>query len=187
MANVMRAIRSWCGRKAREEDGTATIPFVIFLPFFMILVVSSLEMGLLMVRHVMVERGLDMAVRGLRLGNLDGISHQDFKKIVCNNAGLIPNCMNVMAIELREIDTSAWVPLSTGATCVDRADAGANIDALTTFQTGGGDKMMLIRACVKFDPMFPMTGLGFHLPKDNTGAYALVSATAFVNEPKLGT
>ena len=68
MGQFMTSMRGWFTRKAKEEDGTATIPFVIFLPFFLILVVSSLEMGLLMVRHVMLERGLDMAVRGLRLG-----------------------------------------------------------------------------------------------------------------------
>jgi glycosyltransferase involved in cell wall biosynthesis len=46
---------------------------------------------------------------------------------------------------------------------------------------GGGNRRVL-----EDDPIFPMTGLGFHLPKDNTGAYALVSATAFVNEPDPG-
>ena len=187
MGNYLKSMRGWCRRKAGEEDGTATIPFVIFLPFFLILVVSSLEMGLLMVRHVMLERGLDMAVRGLRLGQFDGISHHDFKRLVCNNAGLIPNCMNVVAVELRQIDTTSWVPLASGATCIDRADTSSDINALTTFATGGGGDTMLIRACVKFDPMFPMTGLGFHLPKDATGAYSLVSSTAFINEPKLGS
>jgi Flp pilus assembly protein TadG len=187
MGQFMTSMRGWFTRKAKEEDGTATIPFVIFLPFFLILVVSSLEMGLLMVRHVMLERGLDMAVRGLRLGYYDDMKHEDFKKIVCNNAGLIPNCMNVVLVELRSVDTTAWVPLSSGPTCIDRADTTSDINALTTFKTGGGDEMMLIRACVKFDPMFPMTGLGFHLPKDDTGAYSLVSSTAFVNEPKVGS
>ncbi len=46
---------------------------------------------------------------------------------------------------------------------------------------------MLIRACAKFDPIVPTTGLGFRLPKDNTGAYALISSTAFVNEPEPGS
>jgi hypothetical protein len=47
--------------------------------------------------------------------------------------------------------------------------------------------MMLIRACAKFDPLFPTSGLGFQLPRDNTGAYALIAATAFVNEPEVGS
>ena len=60
------------------------------------------------------------------------------------------------------------------------------IKPVTTFDTGVGDNMMLIRACTKFDPIFPTSGLGFQLPRDNTGAYALVAATAFVNEPDVG-
>ncbi len=63
-------MRLGCGRRrSPEEDGTATIPFLLFLPFFMMLVISSLEMGMLMLRHVMLERALDMSVRDLRLGH----------------------------------------------------------------------------------------------------------------------
>ena len=47
----------------RNEDGGPTVEFaLIFLPFI-ILPVSGFELGLLMTRHVMMERGIDMAVR----------------------------------------------------------------------------------------------------------------------------
>jgi hypothetical protein len=183
MANPLKLFRLRVRRAAQEEDGTATIPFVIFMPFFLFLVMSSLEMGMLMIRHVMLERALDMSVRGLRLGIWTPPNHTDLKRTICNMAGVIPNCMNTLLIELRPVDTATWQPLSSGPTCVDRANP---IMPVTTFNPGVGDNMMLIRACAKFDPIFPMTGLGFHLPKDNTGAYALVSATAFVNEPDPG-
>lgn len=173
----------WICRKVREEDGTATIPFIIFLPFFMLLVMSSLEMGTVMLRHVMLERALDMSVRDLRLGDLPGITHEDFKRLVCNRAGVIPDCMNVLLVELRPVSTQTWEPLASGPVCVDRAEP---IKPVTTFDPGKGDEMMLIRACAKFDPIFPTSGLGSRLPKDNTGAYALVAATAYVNEPDLG-
>ncbi len=183
MANPLKLFRLRVRRAAQDEEGTATIPFVIFMPFFIVLVMSSLEMGMLMIRHVMLERALDMSVRGLRLGIWTPPTHTDLKRTVCNMAGVIPNCMNTLLIELRPVDTATWQPLSSGPTCVDRANP---ILPVTTFNPGVGDNMMLIRACAKFDPIFPMTGLGFHLPKDNTGAYALVSATAFVNEPDPG-
>lgn len=184
MARMMNRLRSWLGRKAREEDGTATIPFLIFLPFFLVLVVSSLEMGLLMVRHVMLERAVDMTVRGLRLGTWTNPTHESIKREICNNAGLIPDCMNAVLVELRPVSKVTWEPLSSGPTCVDRAET---VQPVTEFNPGVGDDMMLIRACSKFDPIFPLTGAGFHLPKDNTGAYALVAATAFVNEPDPGS
>ncbi len=185
MAKFGQSIGAWLRRKAREEDGaTATIPFVIFLPFFMLLIMSALEMGTLMLRHVMLERALDMSVRDLRLGNWVNPTHAEFKRQVCNRAGVIPDCLNVLLVELRPVSTTTWEPLSAGPICVDRAET---IQPVTTFDDGVGDEMMLIRACAKFDPIFPTSGLGFQLPKDNTGAYALVSATAFVNEPDLGS
>lgn len=183
MANFIPSMRVWLRSKAQEEDGTATIPFIIFLPFFMLLVMSALEMGTVMLRHVMLERALDISVRDLRLGHWKNPTHEEFKRVVCNRAGVIPDCMNVLLVELRPVSTSTWEPLAAGPICVDRAEP---IKPVTTFDSGAGDEMMLIRACAKFDPIFPTSGLGFQLPKDNTGAYALVSATAFVNEPDIG-
>ena len=186
MAGFMQNMRAWLLAKAREEDGTATIPFVIFLPFFMTLIVSSLEMGMLTMRHVMLERAVDMSVRDLRLGTWKDPKHEDFKKIVCNRAGIIPDCLNTVVVELRPVSTITWEPLAAGPVCVDRANPMQPED-FPEFDAGDGDEIMLIRACAKFDPIFPTTGLGMHLPRDNTGAYALVAATAFVNEPDVGS
>jgi len=43
---------------------------------------------------------------------------------------------------------------------------------------------MILRACAKFDPVFPTTGLGKHIDKDGAGQYALTSISAFVQEPR---
>lgn len=184
MATLLSRLRLRAARIAREEDGTATIPFLLFLPFFMMLVISSLEMGILMMRHVMLERALDLSVRDLRLGLFTG-DYTDFKRSICNRAGVIPDCMNVLVVELRPVSTLTWEPLASGPICIDRANPLVPLG--NPFETGAGDELMLIRACAKFDPIVPTTGLGFHLPKDNTGAYALVSTTAFVNEPTPGS
>ncbi len=183
MGNAITYLRRTFRRALRDEDGTATIPFVIFVPFYMMLVMSSLEMGMLMIREVMLERAVDMTVRGLRLGIWTPPTHTELKRVICNEAYVIKDCMNVLLIELRPVDTTTWQPLASGPTCVDRK---AVVQPVTTFNYGQGDNMMLIRACAKFDPLFPLTGLGFQLPKDNTGAYALIAATAFVNEPEPG-
>ncbi|MGL4278835.1 MAG: TadE/TadG family type IV pilus assembly protein [Albidovulum sp.] len=184
MASLISRLKLRFARAATEEDGAATIPFLLFLPFFMMLVISSLEMGMLTLRHVMLERGLDLSVRDLRLGRFTG-DYTDFKRSVCNRAGFIPDCMNTLVIELRPVSTVTWAPLSSGPICVDRANPLAALN--NPFDEGAGDELMLVRACAKFDPIVPTTGMGFQLPKDNTGAYALVSTTAFVNEPEPGT
>ena len=157
MARVIPSLGAWLRRKAREEDGTATIPFIIFLPFFMLLIMSALEMGTLMLRHVMLERALDLSVRDLRLGIWNDPTHDEFKRVVCNRAGVLPDCMNVMVVELRPVSTITWEPLAAGPVCVDRAEPMLPED-FPEFEDGEGDEMMLIRACVKFDPLFPTTG-----------------------------
>lgn len=180
----MKRLRNWLSGAARSEEGTATIPFVIFVPFFLTLVIASLEMGLLMVRSVMLEQGLDRAVRDLRLGTWSG-SYPEFKARVCNNAAIIPSCMATLHLELRPVSKVTWEPLSSGATCVNRA---SDPNPAVNFDPGASNEMMLIRACVKFKPMFKLTGVIFQADLlDSAGDYALVSATAFVNEPRLGS
>ncbi len=182
MARALKPLKGWLRRKAQSEDGTATIPFLMFMPLFLMLVTSSVEMGLLMIRHVMLERSLDMAVRDLRLGAWNPPPDAtQIKKRVCNGAGLIPDCMNVMAVELRRVSKATWSPLSAGAMCTNRDDL-ITADDNYIFN-GSSNDLMLIRVCVKFKPIFPMTGLGAQMPKDPSGEYALVSSTAFVNEP----
>lgn len=184
MALALTMLRARATRACREEEGTATIPFVIFFPFFILLVLSSLELGMMMVRHVMLERALDLSVRGLRLGIWTPPTHDELKKVICAQAGIIPDCLNALMVELRPVDKSTWSPLSNSPTCVDRAAA---IQPKVEFNPGVGDDMMLIRACAKVDPLFPSSGAGWALPKDATGAYSLISATAFVNEPTPGS
>jgi hypothetical protein len=186
MATFLSRLKLRAAKVAREEDGTATIPFLLFLPFFMMLVISSLEMGMLMLRHVMLERALDMSVRDLRLGNFTG-DYYEFKRLVCNRAGVIPDCVNVLYIELRPVSTITWQPLSAQATCINRDEPINAQQQIDAFKPGAGDELMLIRACSKFDPIVPTTGLGFHLTWDNTGAYSLIATSAFVNEPEPGS
>ena len=184
MATLMSRLKLRLIRGAREEDGTATIPFLLFLPFFMMLVISSLEMGMLMLRHVMLERGLDMAVRDLRLGIFKG-DYDEFKGLVCKNAAFLPDCKNAIVIELQPVSTTTWAPLNSAAICVDRNQPLKPLN--NPFITGAGDQLMLVRACAIFDPIVPTTGLGLHLPKDASGGYWLVTSSAFVNEPEPGT
>ena len=48
----------------RDEKGSVvTIPFVIWLPVFLGLIVATMEIGALSIRHTQLGRGLDMAVR----------------------------------------------------------------------------------------------------------------------------
>lgn len=167
-------------RKASREDGNATIEFALIFPVIISLFLMAFELGLLLTRGVMLDRAVDMSMRDLRLGNLTPTNHAELKNRICDRALIIPDCQNVVLIELRPIADDTWEPLGTDVTCVDREE---EIDPVVEFEIGSKHEMMLVRVCALFDPFFPTTGLAAQMKLDNSGAYALVAASAYVNEP----
>lgn len=173
-------MRTAARRLTRQEEGTATIEFVLFFPVFLTVFMSAFESGLLMTRQVMLERAMDVSIRNLRLGSWDNPTPELLKQTICDWATVFPDCMDVMMLELRPVSTVTWTPLDPNITCVDRNE---EIQPLVEFDAGSENEMMLVRACAVFDPIFPLTGLGLNLPLDASGGYQLAATSAFVNEP----
>ena len=167
-------------RIRKDEDGNSTIEFVILFPLIMLMFFNAFESGLMMIRYVMLERGLDLAVRAIRLGTTIEVEAEDVKQMVCNGAGIIPDCLNAVKVEMVQVDPRAWVALPVEADCIDRNDPAAPARA---FSAGGTNDLMVLRVCALFDPMFPLAGLGHQMAKNGSGEYALVSTSAFVMEP----
>ncbi len=171
-------------RLRRAENGSATIEFVLVFPFLVGLMLSSFELGMLLVRQVMLDRGVEMTVREIRIGTFVNVKpenlHEEVKRMICNRAAMIPKCMTEVQLEMRQSDLRAWTQLPAEPDCVDRGNRGG---AVITFETGRGNELMLIRACALFDPFFPTSGLGFSWTKARGGHYGLVSSSAFVVEP----
>lgn len=173
----------------KSEDGGPTIEFVlVFTPFF-ILAVSSFELGLLMTRHAMLERGVDMAVREVRINTGTDIDEDDFKVMVCNSAGLIPNCLTQLRIEMIPVDLRVANGVSVNTVPRDASceNLGTFNPALRSYQFTQGlpNQMMVVRACGLFSPMLPETALGWFLSRmdESDRYYRLVATTAFVMEP----
>jgi hypothetical protein len=166
----------------RREDGTATIEFVIFVPVVINIFMASVEAGFYMIRHVMLERGVDMVMREFRLGHLGAVNHDDLRDMICDATPIMGECQNILKISLQPIDTSSstWAMPTAPATCVDR---GEEIQPPSTYSTGASGELMVIRVCAIQDPIFPTTGIGLELRSDSLGGYQLVAATVFVIEP----
>jgi hypothetical protein len=169
----------------RNEDGSPTVEFaLIFLPFI-ILPVSGFELGLLMTRHVMMERGIDMAVREVRLNTVTPVTELQFKTMICNAAAILPECMTNLRLELRPIDLRHSGANSDNS--IPRRASCTNLDEpfqpARNFESGVSNEMMIVRVCGKFIPMLPEFGLGYFLSRMDNGYYRLVSTTAFVMEP----
>ena len=185
IARILQGLRHKLRSYRKGEDGTASVEFVIMIPAFMTIFMGSFESGLLMTRYVMVERALDITVRDLRLGNFVNPTHGTLKAAICANTVIYPDCNTSMILELIPVDQSTWNLPSTDATCVNRSATVQPVTDETVIDPGQQNELMLIRVCAVFDPLFPTTGLGLRLNRSQQGGgYALVAASAFVNEPQ---
>lgn len=178
-------------RFRRRDDGGPTVEFAILIGPLILFLVSTFEMGLLMTRHVMLERGLDMAVREVRLNtgsllsNDASIAEAQFKAMVCNAAGIIPDCTDQLRLEMvtvRLFDQNAMSndTIPREASCIDENDP---FGPPRNFTNGNPNEMMIVRACARLVPMLPDTGIGWMLSRMDAGYYRLTATSAFVMEP----
>lgn len=177
MRHMIKSIRRWFSR----EDGNATIEFCIWFPFFIATFGSAFEASLISTRQVMLNGAVDRTVRDLQLGNLGSPSHAELKTLICNRAGVIPNCASALHIEMERISTADWTFREGLVQCVDLDE---ETEPALNYVNGTTNDLMLITVCAAFRPMVPVTGLGLRLPKINDGThYGIVSFSAFVVEP----
>ncbi len=163
----------------KDQRGNATIEFVIMFPVLMFFVMMVFETGFIATRSVLLERGLDIAVRDLRLGTDPTIDHAKLRKLVCDNSSILVNCERDLILEVVEFDINSAYPQNQ-ANCIDRTE---EIDPTITFNPGGRSRIMFVRACMIIDPIFPGLGITLGLPRDSSGGFQLVAYTAFMNEP----
>ena len=169
-------------RFAADESGVSTVEFAIVFPFFLMILMASFELSFVTLKHAMLERGLDMAVRDIRLGTgaYPRPTHDQIKQQICDEAAVILDCEENLKLEMVPMDLRAYSPLNGTADCVDAA---AQANPVYNFTNGGVNQLMVLRACVKYEPFLPDALLGAALSKDTDGKAAIVSMAAFVQEP----
>jgi len=165
----------------RDEQGTATAEFALMVPLFFSLFLIGVDAGQLKIRQVMLDRALDIAIRDLRLGTLQQPTLAQLRSRVCANTAIFANCETDLLIELRPVNTATWVLPADPPACIDRS---ATINPVTTITGGGSNEMMIVRACMIVDPIFPTTPWALQLPLDANGGFQMFSLSSFVNEPR---
>ncbi|MEM1351016.1 MAG: TadE/TadG family type IV pilus assembly protein [Pseudomonadota bacterium] len=173
-----RLFRFW-----RNEEGSSTIQFVIMVPLLFGIFMTGIELGIYSMRQMWLDRGLDIAVREVRLNTANIPSHQAFKQTICQNAPFLPNCTSNLKLEMIRVDPRNFSSLSADADCIDNSLPVASNEKLRNYQSGQEHDLMMVRACIKFNPVFPSTGLGFKLDKDKSGQASMLAFSAFVQEP----
>lgn len=167
-------------RFARDQRGSAVVPFALWTPVFLMLILSSVELGTVTIRSTLLERAMDKTVRDVRLGTAGITTHAGLKQAICDQAAVLPNCTDTLQLEMIRLDMRAWSQPPAAADCVDTSEP---VTPQRTFQNGGGGEMMFLRACYKYRPITPAGTLSSSLAKDAQGFTALIASSAFVTEP----
>lgn len=177
------ALSAW-RRLSRDESGNASIEFVIVVPLIFIIFMTAVELGIYSFRQMWLDRGLDIAMREVRINTGNAPSHDAMKQTICANAPFIPDCLNSLKLEMTPTEPRAFSALDAQPDCVDRLQTISSQEP-PNYLTGKDHSLMLVRACVKFSPVFPMTGLGFEMVQsgDQAGQSIMTAMSAFVQEP----
>lgn len=189
-----------------DESGSPIVEFVIVAPLFFMFFFWVFELGIMTVRWAMLDRGLDLTIRGLRVGEYindltaDNVANHDFlRREVCENSGVLKNCETLLYLELTVLAAGENIP-SDGAACVNRT-APTN----TRPDVNSGDRteqetqqIVYVRACYWVDPVMPfgMRLLGASSETKNPNAptankvydngFAITAKTIYINEPNSG-
>lgn len=100
---------------------------MVIFPIFMMLMIMSIEVSLITLRHTMLERGLDMAVRDIRLGTGTAPTHAAIKQRICEEAYVISDCAENIRLEMVPTDMRNLTPLSDASHCTDHSATGAPV------------------------------------------------------------
>lgn len=179
MSKLLKFLRSW----AQRQDGAVTVEFVVIIPFLLSLFFASVDVGVSMLRQVMLDRAVDLAVREVRLGRVPSNGSVTMAQLICERTMLLPDCADNIAVEMLPIDTSTFAGLDAAVGCVNRE---LDITPSVAFNPGSGgaaQELMLIRTCVAADPFIRLTGFLTSMPINPEGQYVAVSRGIFVNEP----
>lgn len=182
----MRRILTSLLSRLKSEDGSSTVEFVLIFPVIFGIFMTGYDSSMYITRFSMLDRALDLSMRDLRLGRFpdpdgDGVmTHDELKDLICSRTVLIRDCGDNIRVALQRVDTATFDMPTDPMACVDRT---AKIQPLTTVTPGQADELMLVRACVIIEGVFPGSAFGTRMVKEPGGGYIMTAKSVYVNEP----
>ncbi|MEM9797925.1 MAG: TadE/TadG family type IV pilus assembly protein [Pseudomonadota bacterium] len=171
----------WSGLSADDDErGSSTVEFVIILPIFLLIFMLSFETSMIMSRQVMLERGMDLAARGIRLDSSSTLTLNQLRGEICNRARILPECMTHMRVQLQEIDRADYLVPAISDPCINNTGAALGLEQFAGLRE---NKLLIMRACFAVEPVLARFGLGGDFIHPPEGGYFLSSATVVMVEP----
>lgn len=177
MPRAIRALR----RFRHDTAGSGTVEFAIIVPLMLLILASSVELGLITVRQTMLDRAVDLTVRDIRLGTGANWQHSEIRDKICERTPLISNCAIELKLEMAQLDPYAPISIDDTPDCITSVE---EVDPVVSWVNGESNELMFLRACLTFDPVFPHVGLGADMNQDGDGRVNLFASSIFVQEPQ---
>ena len=178
LLNTLRRFRS-------GERGNVTVEFALVFPVFILILTSSIEMGVITIRQTLLERGLDIAMREVRIGTGTQYTHNQLRDMICDGAVIFEDCEANLRLEMIPNDPRNYTPLPNVVDCVAHASGSSEIlNPVREFKMGQSNELVIVRACMLYDPVFPTSELALARTTDQNGKSALVAVSAFTQEPR---
>jgi Flp pilus assembly pilin Flp len=178
---MISCLKSRLQRFRRNEDGSATIEFAVYFSIFFLILAAVVEIGYMNLRHSLLERGVDIATREIRLNTGHVPTYDEVRTIICDEAVIVNQCASNLRLEMVQVDPRSFTGVPAGADCINAEEEPRPV---RSFENGQDNQVMLIRACLKYKPAMPTTSFGMALNKDSQGYAQMVVTAAFVQEPR---
>lgn len=162
--------------------GATAVELALVGPVFLWLVFGMIETGWLFAKLSLIDRAVANASRfvytGAQLNNA-AVTRESIEQFICDEAVIIADCTENVALELTVISNFSTPPTSA-APCREKD---VDIAPTTTFNPGARQDIMFMRVCVTTDLFMPFLGFGLALDKTESGNFQFTSSTTFSNEP----
>ncbi|MCT4611419.1 MAG: pilus assembly protein [Pelagimonas sp.] len=178
---MMSCLNRLVRRFRKEQDGTATIEFVLYFSLFSTILATGIEIGYMNLRHSMLDRAVDLVTREIQLATGTQYDYNKARRRICEEADILKNCENNLRLEMVQVDPRQFQSLPQQADCQNAVETPRPV---RDFEHGQDNELMLIRACLKYQPVLPTTGLGKAMNKDTQGFAQMIVTSAFVQEPR---
>ena len=169
-----------------EDSGASTVEFVILFPILLVLCFAGIEGGWLMTRFMLVERGVDIAMRDVRLGVIENPSYDDLRDRICEmSSNIVKDCEQNLVLSTQVLAQSETVDPAP-APCFDRTATEEELEEFNPadgHNSGSGSQIVVVKVCAVVDPIFSLLDFTSHFGLDESGGFRIRTKTAFLHEP----
>lgn len=174
--------------RADSRKGSAAIEFAMVAPVFFVLLMGTIEAGVMFFAQSALQNALNDTARLVRTGQTAcyttsggscvAMTQDQFKTKLCSQVSTLLQSCTTGGLQF---DVNAYPSGYSAATNSSPLDSSKNLNNLTAFNVGSACDVVLVRAFYKWPVFTP--GLNYFMANVAGNYHLLATAAAFRNEP----